>query len=263
MKKDNKNSPKKKIYFVSDCHFGIPDYKTSLKREKLFIQWLDEIKADAREIYFMGDLFDFWFEYKTVIPKGYTRLFGKLTEIIDSGIPVHLFRGNHDIWAFDYLRKELNINIHRKPLIKDFNNKRFFLAHGDGLGKGDKGYKFLKKIFESQLNQWLFKWIHPDIGTRIALYWSKRSRYANINKVEKTNGMEKGIKRLSNYCKEILIKEKHIDYFIMGHIHLPVITNITEKSKYISLGDWLTNFSYAVFDGNNVELKFYKKYLSP
>jgi len=154
------------IYFASDFHFGVPDHDRSLEREKLFVKWLDEIRVNAAEIYLMGDLFDFWFEYKTVIPRGYVRLFGKLAEITDSGIQVHLFKGNHDMWAFNYMTKELNIQLHRDPEIKKFGNKIFYLAHGDGLGPGDHGYKFIKKVFQSPVNQWLFRWIHPDLGSQ-------------------------------------------------------------------------------------------------
>ena len=177
----------KKIYFVSDFHFGVPDTENSRKREDLFVRWLDSIKMDAEEIFLMGDLFDFWFEYKTVVPRGYTRLLGKLAEISDSGIKIHLFRGNHDMWAFDYLNKELQIEIHRDPEIKVFNNKVFYLAHGDGLGPGDRGYKFIKKVFQCRINQWLFRWIHPDIGIHLGLFWSKKSRYANQNREDREN----------------------------------------------------------------------------
>ncbi len=176
---------KSKIYFASDFHLGIPNYESSLLREKKFVRWLDMVSADADEIFLMGDLFDFWFEYKNVIPKGYVRLLGKMAEITDKGIPVHVFRGNHDIWAFDYLSKELNIVLHRKPMIREFDGKIFFLAHGDGLGPGDNGYKFLKKVFEFKPNQFMFKWLHPDIGCRLGLYFSKQSRLANQAKFAK------------------------------------------------------------------------------
>ena len=178
----------KKIYFASDFHFGIPDHASSLVRERLLIRWLDEVSVDAAEIFLMGDLFDFWFEYKTVVPKGFVRLLAKIASLCDVGILVHLFRGNHDVWAFDYLNKELGMQLHRAPVLRSFNNKVFYLTHGDGLGPGDHGYKFLKKVFESPLNQWLFRWLHPDIGTRMGLYFSKKSRIANVmreGKIEK------------------------------------------------------------------------------
>ena len=162
-----------KIYFASDFHLGIPDHDSSMKREVKLVRWLDEIRKDASEIYLMGDIFDFWFEYKTAIPKGYARLLGKLAEITDAGIPVHLFRGNHDMWAFHYLQEELHIQLHRAPELKQFGSKQFYLAHGDGLGPGDHGYKFLKKVFACRFNQWLFRWLHPDLGIRMALFWSR------------------------------------------------------------------------------------------
>jgi UDP-2,3-diacylglucosamine hydrolase len=249
-------APGKKVYFTSDSHFGVPTKEKSLERERLFIKWLDEISKDAAEIYLMGDLFEFWFEYKTVIQKGYVRLFGKLAEITDSGIPVYFFRGNHDVWAFDYLEQELNIKIYPDTLIKQIGSKRFFLGHGDGLGKGDNGYKFLKKVFRNRFNQWLFKWLHPDIGTAMGLYWTEKSRVANINKgLEEVN--RKGLERISGFCNEIIDKGEDIDYFIFGHIHKPAVIPIRQKAHYFSIGDWITNFSYVVFDGKKAKLKFY------
>lgn len=249
----------KNIYFASDFHLGVPDYENSLLREKLFVRWLDEVRSDAGEIYLMGDIFDFWFEYKTVIPKGFVRILGKLAEITDSGIPVYLFKGNHDVWAFDYLQKEINIKLFRQPEIKIFENKKFYLAHGDGLGPGDTGYKFLKKVFAFRPNQWLFNWLHPDIGTRLGLYFSKKSRYAHIAKEgrkEEINDFHDEM--LYKYSLDILKENKDIDYFVFGHRHLPLDIRLNEKTRFIILGDWLTNFSYAVFDGNEIELKYYK-----
>jgi UDP-2,3-diacylglucosamine hydrolase len=253
--------PEKKIYFASDFHFGVPDHASSLKRERFFIEWLDIVKNDASEIFLMGDLFDFWFEYKTVIPKGFVRLLGKLAELTDAGIQVHLFRGNHDVWAFDYLNKELGIQLHRAPVVRVFNERKFFLAHGDGLGPGDHGYKFLKKVFESPLNQWLFRWLHPDIGTRMGLYFSRRSRISNNakeGKLEKTLNIEG--ERLYQFCNEYLASHPGINYFLLGHRHLPYDTNINESSRFINLGDWITHFSYAEFDGKDLNLKFFKPY---
>ncbi|MBI9038799.1 MAG: UDP-2,3-diacylglucosamine diphosphatase [Bacteroidales bacterium] len=250
---------KGKIYFASDFHLGIPDYASSLKREKLLVQWLDLIKKDALEIFLMGDIFDFWFEYKTVVPKGFVRLLGKLAEITDLGIPVHLFKGNHDVWAFNYLNKEVNIILHREPEIKVFNNKKFYLAHGDGLGPGDKGYKFLKKVFECRINQWLFRWLHPDLGTRMGLYFSSKSRLAQIAKEgKKANNFDLKNEMLFKYTLEVLKKEIDIDYFVFGHWHYPINKKISDNCCLIVLGDWLSNFSYAVFDGENIEQKFFK-----
>ena len=251
-----------KIYFASDFHLGIPDHASSLIRERLLVEWLEFIRKDAREIYLMGDLFDFWFEYKTVVPKGFVRLFGKLAEITDSGIAVHLFRGNHDIWAFDYLAQELNINLHRESQIKVFNGRHLFLAHGDGLGPGDKGYKMLKKVFEFKLNQWLFRWIHPDIGTRIALYFSRKSRYANdLLKAEGENIRERTIydERLYHFSKEMLASDPAINFFIFGHQHEPMDETISPDCRMIILGDWLKNFSYAVFDGQDMSVHYFQK----
>lgn len=246
----------KKIYFSSDFHFGIPDRESSLKREKIFIDWLEMIRVDAEEVYLMGDLFDFWFEYKRAIPRGYVRLLGKLAELTDSGIKVHLFRGNHDMWAFNYLNEEINIQLHRDPEIKKLGNKTFYLAHGDGLGPGDHGYKLINKIFRMRFNQWLFRQIHPDLGIGLGLFWSRRSRYANLLKEDSDNkDLEIVNSRLVIHSKDILKKNPEINYFVYGHWHVPLDIRIAENSHQISLGDWLTHFSYAVFDGENLVLK--------
>lgn len=255
------NPIRRKIYFASDFHLGIPNHDESLKREKLLVEWLTEIQEDAAEIFLMGDIFDFWYEYKTVVPKGYVRLLGTLAEITDNGIPIHLFRGNHDVWAFDYLNKEINIQLHRKPLIREFNNKRFYLAHGDGLGPGDNGYKMLKKVFECRLCQWLFRWLHPDIGARMALYFSRQSRLANILKEGKNDRESRDYKdeMLYHYAMKMVDEGIDVDYMIFGHRHLPLNVPITENTRLILLGDWLTNFSYAVFDGSELRSEFFRK----
>lgn len=252
-------SSSKNIYFASDFHLGVPSYKESLKREKALVAWLNEIKDHAEEIYLMGDVFDFWFEYSKVIPKGYVRLLGKLAEITDAGIPVYLFKGNHDIWAFDYLSKELNIRIHRKPIVKEIQGKLFYLAHGDGLGPGDYTYKFLKQVFESRLCQWFFKWLHPDIGTQLGLIWSNYSRTTKINN-------KKYQQTIIPLEDEILFKyslKKHqelpnINYFIFGHQHIPIIHKHSENCELVILGDWITHFTYGVFDGEELRLEYFK-----
>ncbi len=244
----------KKTYFISDFHLGVPNREKSLVREKKIIEWLDEVKKDASEIYLMGDVFDFWFEYKTVVPKGFVRLLGKLAEISDAGIKLHFFSGNHDMWTFDYLEKELNIQMYHAPIERMIGNHLFYLGHGDGLGPGDRGYKFIKKIFRNRFCQWLFAKIHPDWAIGMAQYWSGKSRTANGNTDEKFLGEEN--EWLVIYSKNMLAK-KHYDYFIFGHRHLPLDIQLNEKSRYINLGDCITYFSYAVFDGEQVQLKYF------
>lgn len=247
--------PGKKIYFASDFHLGVPDFEKSLVREKLIVKWLDEAKKDAHEIFLMGDLFDFWFEYKHVVPKGYVRLLGKIAEIVDSGIPIHFFTGNHDVWMFNYFQKELGVSVHTDPINKTYNGKKFYLGHGDGLGPGDNGYKFIKRIFRSKFCQWLFARIHPNAGAGIAKYSSKTSRATTGKKDEKFLGEEN--EWLVIYSKGILQKE-HFDYFIFGHRHLPLDIKLSDKSRYINLGEWMNYNTYAVFDGKELELKKYE-----
>jgi UDP-2,3-diacylglucosamine hydrolase len=247
----------KKIYFASDFHLGVPDQARSLEREKLVVKWLDTIRQDAEEIYLMGDIFDFWFEYKSVVPKGFARLLGKLAEITDSGIPVYFFTGNHDMWMRDYFIKEIGITaIYREAVRREYNGKKFLLAHGDGLGPGDHGYKFIKKVFANKFCQWLFARFHPNFGISLAQYWSRKSRISNGTKDEKFHG-EEG-EWLVVYAKEVL-KTEHIDYFIFGHRHLPLDIALDKSSRYINLGEWVNYNSYAVFDGEKLELKYFEK----
>ena len=237
---------KEKIYFASDFHLGVPDYGSSLLREKKVVAWLDKVKGDAAEIYLVGDIFDFWFEYKYTAPKGFTRLLGKIAEITDSGTPVHVFTGNHDMWLFDYLPKEIGIILHHAPIEKIYGGKSFLIGHGDGLGPGDGWYKFLKKIFANKLCQWLFARIHPNLAFAIAHYFSRKSRIATGNSDSKYLGDDK--EWLVIYCREKL-KEKHFDYFVFGHRHLPIEVKLNEKSTYINLGEWVNYYSFAEFDG--------------
>ena len=241
-----------KIYFASDQHFGIPNHKESLEREKIFIKWLDRVKQDAKIIFLLGDLFDFWFEYKKVVPKGFVRVLGKLGEIRDSGIPIYFFVGNHDLWMSDYFEKELDIPVYRQPREYVFNNKTFLIGHGDGLGPGDNGYKRMKKVFTNPLSKWLYRWLHPDIGVRFAQYLSTKNKLISGQEDIKFLGKEN--EWLVQYAKRKL-ENKHYDYFLFGHRHLPMEISIKENSTYINTGDWITHFTYAVFNGEKLELK--------
>ena len=243
-----------KIYFLSDFHLGAPDHASSLEREKLLVQFLDEIKNDATEIFLVGDMFDFWYEYKRVVPKGYVRLLGKLGELTDSGIAIHFFVGNHDMWMRDYFQKELNIQVYFKPEEFERGEKKFLIGHGDGLGPGDYGYKRLKKLFRNPVSKWLFGIFPPILGIGLANYLSRRSRAAGLQE-EVFLGEDK--EWLIIYCKEVL-KEKKIDFFVFGHRHLAIDYRLNETSRYINLGDWMLYFTYAVFDGSMMELKSYK-----
>lgn len=243
-----------KIYFASDNHLGAPTHEDSLPREKKFVAWLDVIKQDATAIFLLGDLFDFWFEYKTVVPKGFTRILGKLAEISDSGIPIYFFVGNHDLWMADYFKNELNIPVFHNPQEFTLEHKTFFIGHGDGLGPGDKGYKRMKKVLINPFFKWLFRWLHPDIGMRIAQYLSVKNKLISGEEDAKFLGNDN--EWLAIYCKKKLA-EKHRDYFVFGHRHLPLEIDLDKSSKYINLGDWITHDTYGVFDGETFELKPY------
>lgn len=244
----------KNIYFASDNHLGAPTLEASRPRELKFISWLDTIKQDAAAIFLMGDLFDFWFEYKKVVPKGFTRTLGKLAEITDSGIPIYYFVGNHDLWMNGYFEEELNIPVYHNPQEYTFNNKTFLIGHGDGLGPGDKGYKRMKKVFTNPFSKWLFRWLHPDIGVRLAQYLSVKNKLISGDEDAKFLGEDN--EWLVQYCKRKL-EDKHRDFFVFGHRHLPLEISLNETSKYINLGDWINYYTYGVFDGVNFELKEY------
>ncbi|MFI5220263.1 MAG: UDP-2,3-diacylglucosamine diphosphatase [Bacteroidia bacterium] len=243
---------KDKIYFISDFHLGAPCYEKSLGREKKIVRWLETVRKDAAEIYILGDVFDFWFEYKHAIPKGFIRLQGKLAELADEGIKLHYFTGNHDMWVFDYLPEEIGMTLYCKPVQREINGKRFFIGHGDALGPGDHGYKFIKKVFANKFCQWLFARLHPNLGIGMAKYWSRKSRISTDTYDEKYLGDDK--EYLVVFAKEILKKE-HFDYFIFGHRHLALDVKVGENSRYVNLGDWIRYFTYAVFDGKDLELK--------
>ncbi|MBS1947430.1 MAG: UDP-2,3-diacylglucosamine diphosphatase [Bacteroidetes bacterium] len=241
----------KKIYFLSDFHLGAPDREISLEREKKIVQFLDEIQEKAAEVFIVGDLFDFWYEYRKVVPKGYTRILGKLAALTDSGIPVHFFVGNHDMWMKGYFQEELNIPVYFEPKTFDRNGQSFYIGHGDGLGPGDHGYKFMKKIFRNKFCQWLFGVLPPAVGVGLANYLSKKSRAVTGLVDEEFLGEDK--EWLIAYCKEVLQRE-HFDFFIFGHRHLPIDFSLGNDTRYINLGDWIRYYTYAEFDGEKLEL---------
>ena len=241
----------KKIYFASDFHLGVPVGKSSFEREKRIIDWLDHIRQDAFEIYLVGDIFDFWFEYKHAIPKGFVRIQGKIAELVDSGIPVYFFTGNHDMWMFDYFEKELGVKIYREPVHRTYNSKKFLIGHGDGLGPGDRGYKFIKKVFAAKWSQWMFARLHPNFGIALANYFSRKSRIATGDSDSKFLGEDN--EWLVQYCKEQEAINPQ-DYYIFGHRHLPMTIRINEKAVYINLGEWIHYNTYAVFDGFEAKL---------
>ncbi|PQJ20393.1 MULTISPECIES: UDP-2,3-diacylglucosamine diphosphatase [Nonlabens] len=244
----------KKIYFSSDNHLGAPTQELSKPREQHFLNWLDTIEKDAAALFLLGDLFDFWFEYKRVVPKNHVRVLGKLATMADNGLPIYFFVGNHDLWMFGYFEEELGIPVFHKPKSFDFNGKKFLIGHGDGLGPGDKGYKRMKKVFTNKFFQWCFKWIHPDIGVKLATYLSVKNKLISGDEDAKFLGEEN--EWLAQYAKRKLTKE-HYDFFIFGHRHMPMTIKVGEKSTYYNLGDWISHYTYGVFDGNDFQLEHF------
>lgn len=247
----------KKIYFSSDNHLGAPTMEESRPRERKFLQWLEMARKDAQAIFLMGDLFDFWFEYRTVVPKGFVRTLGKLAEMRDEGIEIYFFVGNHDLWMNGYFEDELGIPVYHDPAVFEINDKKFFLGHGDGLGPGDKGYKRMKKVFRGQFFQWLFRWGHPDIGMRIAQYFSVKNKLISGNDDHIFLGEDN--EWLAAYAKRKL-ETAHYDYFVFGHRHLPMTIEVGEQSTYHNLGDWIHHYTYGVYDENSgFEIKKFQK----
>lgn len=245
----------KKVYFLADAHLGIKTkVHSEIEREKILVNWLDKVKSDAHAIFLMGDIFDFWFEYKRAIPKGFTRFLGKICELTDNGLPVYYFTGNHDMWTFGYFEKEMGLKVFNQPMIIEINRKKFYIAHGDGLGSYDRSYNFLKKIFRNRFFQFLFRIIHPDCGIKIAQLWSSGSR--NSHKYPKNVIPEN--EWLVKYAQTVL-KTTDVNYFVFGHRHIAFQYELGENCVFTNLGDWVKNFSYAVFDGEKFELKFFLK----
>jgi UDP-2,3-diacylglucosamine hydrolase len=242
----------KKIYFVSDLHLGAPALKDNKERELLFVDWLQSIRNEASMLFLMGDYFDFWFEYKKTVPKGFVRSLGKLAELCDSGIPVHFFTGNHDIWAFNYLSDEVGMIVHREPFCTELLGKKFFLSHGDDLGKKDFGYQLIKNFFHNPIAQWAFAKIHPDLSFRLAHHWSKNSRLAYKGRDHSFKGPDKEEQFL--FAKSVLLTE-HFDYFVFGHRHMALDLPLSDNSRLIILGDWIKKFTYGVFDGTDFRIE--------
>ncbi len=247
----------KRTYFASDFHLGIDGRLTSREREAQIVRWLEHISQDAEALWLLGDVFDFWFEYRTVVPKGFVRLLGKLAELRDQGLPIYFFTGNHDMWMFRYFEEELGIPVYRQARLVEISGKQFFLGHGDGLGPGDYGYKFIKKVFANPLAQWLYARLHPNFALPFARYWSGKSRDTNKHSSLQFLGEEN--EWLLQYARQKML-EIPADYFVFGHRHLPIDYPLepTGKRRYINLGEWLYSNSYAVFDGEQVKLEFFE-----
>ncbi len=244
----------KSIYFSSDNHLGAPNYSDSLIREKLFISWLDKIKKDAQVIFLLGDLFDFWFEYYKSVPKGFTRVLGKLAELSDSGIKIYFFVGNHDYWTRDYFQKEIGMEVLKKPTEFKINNKVFFIGHGDGLGPGDFKYKFLKRIFRNPLFIFLFRINYPWFGIPLGNFFSRKNKILSGNNI-KFKSKENEI--LYHFCKKKL-NVKHYDFFVFGHRHLPLKIELDNNSYYFNTGDWINHYSFLHFKDDSLQLKYFK-----
>ena len=244
----------KNVYFISDAHLGCLALKHRRQQERRLVRFLDEIKDKAGAIYMLGDMFDFWFEYQTVVPKGFTRFLGKISELTDMGIEVHYFTGNHDIWCLDYLEKECGMILHHNALTIEIGDQTFYLAHGDGLGDGDWKFKFIRSIFHNKLCQWAFRWLHPAFGIPFGLNWAKHSRMKHD---EEPPYLGEDKEPLIIFAKKYLKEHPEVDYFIFGHRHIELDLALSHQTRILVLGDWITQFTYAVYDGEHMFLEEY------
>ena len=240
------------VYYASDLHLGMYPMEKSRLRERYVVDWLEQIRHDAKEIWLIGDVFDYWYEYNKVVPRGFVRFLGKLASLADEGVEIHLFPGNHDVWIFDYLPEEIGVSIHKGNLIKTWNDKKFMLGHGDGLLKSDRGYRLLQRMFRSRFLQWFYTRIHPNGSISFAHWWSKKSRTKKGAFVPFL-GVDKEHQVI--YARKTLEVQADINYFIFGHRHVPFQIQLSSSSQVVCLGDWIVNFSYAVFDGEELQLK--------
>ena len=242
-------SQRNTTYFISDLHLGA-SYLDTRQSEQKVIDWLNSIKSSAKRLIFLGDILDYWYEYRHVVPRGYIRFFGKLAELSDSGIEIHWFTGNHDIWIFDYLPAELGITLHRTNEVLDIDGHSFFLSHGDEVGERKWSFRFIQWLFRNKVAQWCYSWIHPDLTMILAHKWSSSSRKKNNQKGEEHFRGEKH-EPLVRFAKEY-IKNNNVEYLIFGHRHILLDLMLTRNNRMVILGDWIKHFSYASFDGENL-----------
>ena len=248
-----------KIYFVADAHLGSLAYNDKLNSEKKLVRWMDSIKADCEALYLLGDMIDLWFEHKLVVPKGYARFFGKIAEFTDAGIPVYWFAGNHDIWLFNYVQKELGVIVYNDALEIVLHGKKFYMAHGDGLGDPSLQFRILRKIFHNRFCEILFGTLHPRLSIGFGLAWAKRSRLKREKEPEVYLGEDN--EYLIQFAKAHAVKsrENAADFYVFGHRHILLDLMISSKSRVIILGDWIHHFSYGEFDGKDFRLKIFEK----
>ncbi|MFZ9700336.1 MAG: UDP-2,3-diacylglucosamine diphosphatase [Flavobacteriales bacterium] len=243
------------VFIVSDAHLGVPGKAESLAREKQLVDWINTVAPEAEAIVLLGDIFDFWYELRQAVPRGYTRLLGCLAEWTDRGLPIHFFPGNHDMWTYGYLAEECGLNVHFEGELWNIGGRSCFLAHGDGLGPGDYSYKFFKRIFRSPFFRWCFSRLHPNFSFGLAQWLSRRSRAAHAEAEKTFLGEER--EWLYQYALQRSAGLSNTD-FIFGHRHLPGIHSLPGGSRYINTGDWLSHFSYLKIQGGRLELCYWK-----
>ncbi|MBQ3957661.1 MAG: UDP-2,3-diacylglucosamine diphosphatase [Bacteroidaceae bacterium] len=245
----------KEIYFITDAHLGSRGVPNNRQQEQRLVRFLDSIKERASAVYMLGDMFDFWYEYKMVVPRGFTRFLGKVSELTDRGVEVHFFTGNHDIWCGDYLQTECGVILHREPLCTDLFGKRFYIAHGDGMGDPSRTFRLLRAIFHSRVCQTLFSSLHPRWGVDFGLAWAKRSRLKHGREGGDPPYLGENREHLVRYAKAYLQQHPDINFFIFGHRHIELDLMLSHSTRLMILGDWITQWTYAVFDGETMRME--------
>ncbi len=247
----------KPIYFIADAHLGSWAVSHHRTQERRLVRFLDDIKNKAGAVYMLGDMFDFWYEWRRVVPRGFTRFLGKISELTDLGVEVHYFIGNHDIWAFDYLNRECGVVLHREPLTTELYGKEFFIAHGDGMGDPKKSFHIIRSIFHNKTCQWMFsRLLHPNVAMRFGLTWARHSRLKR-EEGEEPPYMGEDKEYLVLFTKEYKKTHPNIDFFIYGHRHIELDLVLSRDTRMLVLGDWITQFTYARWDGEHLTLANY------
>lgn len=253
------DTPNKKIYFASDAHLGARFHADPRAIEKRLVRWLDSIKGDAAALYLLGDMFDYWYEYRYVVPKGHVRFLGKLAELADAGTEIHIFIGNHDIWMFDYLPREIGAVVHRDVLTVDLLGKRFFLGHGDEVDYRSKGFRFIRRLFRNRFCQWLYASIHPRWTFGFAYSWSLSSRKSGLKAASPQEYQGEAAEYLVSFSRRYLAAHPDINYFIFGHRHIMLDLALSPTARLIVAGDWMTHFSYVEWDGQTLALRRFEE----
>ena len=246
------------VYFISDAHLGCRAIEHQRTQQRRLTRFLDQIKDKAEAVYMLGDMFDFWFEYRQVVPRGFTRFLGKVSELTDSGVEVHWFVGKHDMWMTDYLECECGVTIHREPCLVEIYGKEFYLSHGHhvDIAPGDWRTRLMFRMFESTFVRRMATLIHPDLFVDFGLNWARHSRMRHMAQGEEPYKGEHD-ERMVTFAKQYLATHPSVNYFLFGHRHIELDLMLTHECRLLILGEWYSHFTYVSFDGSTLVMNDY------